>query len=55
MEKTKKINIQGTMKCLDVDEQFSVSKKEHMPSYVRWVATKLKGDMDMCFSVSVKK
>jgi predicted phosphoadenosine phosphosulfate sulfurtransferase len=54
MEEGKKMNIQGTMKSLLVDEEFVVSKKNHVPSYVRWCATKLKEDKDMCFRVSVK-
>jgi hypothetical protein len=54
MERVKKINVQGTMKSLDIGEKFLVSKKDHVPSYVRWVATKLKGDADMCFRVLVE-
>ena len=55
MEEVEKINIQGTMKKLDIDEKLVISKKDRAPSYVRWLATKLKEEKDMYFRVSVKE
>jgi hypothetical protein len=55
MGNEEKINVQGTMRKMEVGEVLELEKKKYIPSSIRYTASKLKGDFGILYSVSVNE